>query len=281
MTRHFGLIRAALLALPALLLFASVAAAETQGTTPQMYGGAPGSMVENLNEFYNIDIDTAVTNSTLAMSVPGRTITGLNSVTVDPTTGTLYGVIKAASVSGRLLITLDPTTGIGVEVGNLGDNFSSLAFRADGQLFGLTGDGAAVPETLYLIDKANATKVVARTLGNGADGEVFAYNPYDKHFYHWSGNIAQVYERVQSVAPYAVTNIPITGATNGEVFGAVWDCRNNEFVVSNIISRLQTFSPDGTAGAPYGATLSDEVRGLALVMPPESCDLIFVDGFQA
>lgn len=268
MSGYLRFARLALVALPVSLLFAGGAGAEAE----QVYGGSPF-----LNEWYSIDVDTAVTSSILSVTVPTRTITGIIAAAMDPTSGKTYAIVKAAAVAGRLLIIIDLATAAGVEVGNLGDNFSSLAFRSDGQLFGLTGDGATVPETMYLIDKTNATKVFARTLSNGLDGEVLAYNSNDAFFYHWSGNDIVVFERIDSAAPYAVTNIPLIGAGDAEVFGAVWDCRTNRFVVSNIDSRLQTYATDGTVGAVYGAQLVDDTRGLAL---PHCTDLIFEDGFE-
>ncbi|WP_312783748.1 IPTL-CTERM sorting domain-containing protein [Brevundimonas sp.] len=195
--------------------------------------------------------------------VSGRTITGLNALTRDPVTGTLYAVAKATGVTGRLLITVNVATGIGTEIGNLGDNFSSLAFRSDGQLFGVTGDGASVPETLYLINKSDATKAVATTLGNGADGEVIAYNPDDNSFYHWSGGTI-VFERVLAVAPYTVTDIPITGPTNGEIFGAVWDPARGQFLVHNISSSMDFWTTSGVRSNAQAPTVQD-IRGLALV----------------
>jgi len=232
----------------------------------QLYGASPFQ-----NQFYELDMVTGAAITTNAIDVPTRTITGTNSVTIDPTTNIAYAVVKATGVTGRLLVTIDLDTAVGVEIGNLGDNFSSLAFRADGQLFGVTGDGATVPETLYLIDKGNASVTLASALGNGADGEVIAFEPRDGMLYHWSGNGTVVFEKLESSPPYTVTNIPIVGATNGETFGAVWDECTGVFITSNINSAFNTFAPDGTVTPQYGTT-PDDVRGLALV-GPNSCDV--------
>ncbi len=235
----------------------------------QLYGSSPFQ-----NEFYELDMQTGTAITTTAVTVPSRTITGINSVTIDPTTGTAYAIVKASGVTGRLLITIDVVTAVGSEIGNLGDNFSSLAFRSDGQLFGVTGDGASVPETLYLIDKSDATKVLATALGNGADGEVIAYNPNDGLFYHWSGNGTIVFESVQSSSPYTVTGIPITGSASGEIFGAVWDECLGQFLVSNIASNFRTWTTSGVASAGFGAN-PDDIRGMALV-GQNTCDVDLV-----
>lgn len=215
--------------------------------------------------FYELDPTTGAILVSRVITVPGRTITGAVALTADPTSGTLYAVAKASGLSGgRLLITLDPTSAVGVEVGNLGDNFSSLAFRSDGQLFGVTGDGATVPETLYLINKANASKTLATALGNGADGEVIAYNPNDNSFYHFSGGGSTVFERVLATAPYTVTSISASLGAGGEIFGAVWDPARNAFLISNIASQLRTVTTTGTVSAPI-TTFPNDFRGMALV----------------
>ena len=226
----------------------------------QLYGGSPFQ-----NEFYQLDIDSGAAITTTPVTVPTRTITGINGVTIDPTTGIAYAIVKATAVTGRLLIRIDLATAVGVEIGNLGDNFSSLTFRGDGQLFGTTGNGATVPETLYLIDKTNATKVLAASLGNGADGEIIAFNPDDGLLYHWSGNGTVFFESILATAPYTVTNIPITGGpTAGETFGAVWDECRNVFITSNISSSYATVTPAGVYSPAFG-TAPDDIRGMALV----------------
>jgi hypothetical protein len=223
------------------------------------------------NQLWKLDMATGASLLANAMDVPSRTITGANSLTLDPTTGIAYAVVKASGVTGRLLITVDLDTGVGTEIGNLGDNFSSLAFRADGQLFGVTGDGATVPETLYLIDKANASATIATALGNGADGEVIAFNPRDGMLYHWSGNATLVFEKLVTEPPYTVTDIPVIGTTSGETFGAVWDECTGVFITSNIGSAFNTFAPDGTVTPQFGTT-PDDIRGMALI-GPNSCDV--------
>ena len=215
---------------------------------------------------YYLNPETGAIINGRVITVAGRDITGAQGLALDPTTGQVYAVARAASVSGRLLIRLDLATGVGVEVGNLGDNFSSIAFRGDGQLFGVTGDGATVPETLYLIDKATAAKVVATPLGNGADGEVIAYHPPSNSFFHWSGNATIVFERIQATPPFTVTNIPITGSTGGEVFGAVWDPLRGQFLVHNIASSMDFWTTSGLRSNAQAPTIED-VRGMVLLGP--------------
>lgn len=196
----------------------------------------------------------------------GGVITGTNGIARNPINNDVYVVFKQSAVTGRLLGKLDPLTGVYTIIGNLGDNFSSITFSSDGRLFGVTGDGATVPETVYKIDTATGNKTILRALGNGADGEIICYNSDDNMIYHWSGGSSLVYEKFDT-AGVTVTNIPTIGTTNGETFGACY-YGNNTFLTSNISSRFQTFKTDGTVGVQIGSNSPDDIRGTALITCP-------------
>lgn len=213
--------------------------------------------------FYTLSPADGSVIASHVITVPGRTVTGANGIAMDPVSHTAYAIVKVNGVAGRLLITLDLVTGVGVEVGNLGDNFSSITFRADGQLFGVTGDGATVPETLYTINKANATASVAIALGNGADGEVIAYNPVTGEIHHFSGNGTSVHERFPASSPYTPLTNVVADQGSGEVFGAVWDPSQNQFYLSDISSRLRTITAEGVLGPVLG-TMVQDMRGMVL-----------------
>lgn len=262
--------------LTGLLLAAAPASAQLYGTSPFQNGPNP----EN-GSLYTFDPDTLAWVTGVRVTVDGATVTGITGLTVHPNlpppddalNGRIYAILKLMGVTGRVLATVDPATGVATQIGNLGDNFSSLSFREDGQLFGVTGNGATVPETLWLIDKATGGKTIATALGAGADGDIAAYNPVDDFFYHWSGNGTVVYERVQSTPPFTISNIPVASPTSGETFGAVWDaCQPRTiggtptpvFITSNISSRFDFWTTSGVVVALTG-TAPDDIRGLALV----------------
>lgn len=195
------------------------------------------------------------------LSVAGFTVTGANGAALHPTTHEMFVILKLSGVAGRVLATVDRTTGVCTQIGNLGDNFSCLAFTSAGVLYGVTGDGASVPETLYTIDTATAAKTLAWTLGNGVDGEVIAYYPVDGQMYHCSGNGTVVYESI-NLTTGAIT--PISGALGtGEIFGMVWDPDQNLFVCGNINSNILTLSTTGVVTT--GATAPLDPRGLILI----------------
>ncbi|HMT00399.1 MAG TPA: choice-of-anchor J domain-containing protein, partial [Saprospiraceae bacterium] len=207
----------------------------------------------------NLDLLTVVRR--LAPSLAGFTITGINGLATHPTTGEHYAILKVSGVSGRILAKINALTGVCTQIGNLGDNFSSITFRDDGQLFGVTGDGATVPETMYLIDHTNATKVFATSLGNGADGEVILHVPESNAFYHWSGNTTMVFEKIQDTPPYLITNIPVSGTPGGETFGAYY-LGGGEILVSNIASSFKLWDTLGVVAPSSLMSLPDDLRGL-------------------
>jgi PKD repeat protein len=243
----------------AFTLLLGLGAQQASAQTPLLWGTSPFQ-----DSMWSVDTTTWTVVNRIAPSLSGFTITGMTGLAYDPCGHQTYIIMKVSGVSGRVLGTINLETGVCTQVGNLGDNFSTINFREDGQLFGVTGDGGTVPETMYLIDKATGTKTLAAALGAGADGEVISYNWDDDFFYHWSGNGTVVYEKVMSVAPYTATNIPIIGTTSGETFGALY-MGSNKFIISNISSSFNRCNTAGNWSASFGSN-PDDLRGL--ILPP-------------
>ncbi len=239
----------------------SIARAQFPAVTPKLYGSSPFQ-----DSLWGIDTTNFSVFQRFGPTLAGFTITGMNGMAFDPTTYQTYIIMKVSGVSGRVLGTIDLTTGVCTQVGNLGDNFSSLTFDDNGQLWGATGNGATVPEALYQIDKTTAAKTLMYSMGNGADGEVILYNRSDDHMYHWSGNSTLVFEKwPSSNLTYTPINIPTTGVTGGETFGALY-VNPNYLLISNISSSFNRLLPTGTYSGTFGSN-PDDLRGL--VMPPQ------------
>ncbi len=229
------------------------------GNGPFLWGASPFQ-----DSLWAVDTSNWSIVAHVGPTLAGFTITGINSLAWDHCAHETYCVLKLSGVSGRVLAKIDLESGVCTQIGNLGDNFSTITFRGDGQLFGVVGDGGANGETMYMIDKTTAATTLAVHLGNGADGEILSYNFTDGFFYHWSGNGTVVYEKVQSSPPYTVTDIPISGSTHGETFGALY-LGNSTFIISTIQSTFNYCTAAGGWGAQFGAN-PDDLRGL--VMPP-------------
>lgn len=147
----------------------------------------------------------------------------MNSITRNPVNGLYYGIAKLSGAGGRRLVTVNIANGVCTDIGALVDNFSSLTFHTDGTLFAATGNGATIsPETLYRINTSTAAATLVKVMGNGADGEVIAYNYDDGMLYHWSGNGTAMMEKMDTVSGPS-NFIPISGSLGtGEIFGAVY-----------------------------------------------------------
>lgn len=252
MTKRFTI-----LFLSLLVLLSTHLKAQIPTPQPLIWGASPFQ-----DSMWSVDTSNWSVVHRVAPSLAGFTITGITGLAQDPCNADIYAILKVSGVSGRVLAKIAIPSGACVQIGNLGDNFSTISFREDGQLFGVTGNGATVPETMYLIDKTNGNKTLAAALGAGADGEVICYNRDDDFFYHWSGNGTVVYERVMSVAPYTATNIPIIGATSGETFGALY-IDNGKFLISNISSSFNRCNTAGNWTSGFGSN-PDDLRGLVM-----------------
>lgn len=227
------------------------------------------------DSLWTVDTLTYLVVDSKSPKLTGFTVTGFNGLARHPITGVYFALVKVSGVSGRLLCTYDLVADQLTQIGNLGDNFSSITFSPGGQLFGVTGDGATVPETLYDIDPATATKTLLTALGNGADGEVICYNPDDNMLYHWSGNSTVIFEKILPVSPYTVTNIPIIGTPDGETFGAAYK-GNGKFIISNIGSSFNNVTTDGVWSSSFG-NMPDDLRGLVFTDPIGDVTTCYLD----
>lgn len=222
------------------------------------------------NKYYVFDRTTGSSAFAGTLTISGDTVTGCVGAALHPTTREIYAIIKTtAGASNRRLATVNRSTGVCTLVGPLGDQFASISFTSAGVLYGVTGDGATTPETLYTINTATAAPTLVTALGNGADGEVIAFNSNDGLMYHSSGNGTIVFETI-NLGTLAITNIPVTWT--GETFGLVFDPETGNFLKSNISSVLSTLTPAGVETA--GPTLTDttvtpsvtvDARGLVLL----------------
>jgi Domain of unknown function (DUF2341)/PKD-like domain/LCCL domain len=231
----------------------------TRSGGDKLYGSSPFQ-----DSLWSIDYATYTVIDRLGPTLAGFTITGMNGLATHPLTGEHFIIMKLSGVTGRVLGKINLTTGVCSQVGNLGQNFSSITFSSDGKLFGATGNGSTVPESLYEINPLTAATRLVKTMGNGADGEIICYNPDDNMIYHWSGNSTVVFEKLDTITgPYTPINIPIIGGSGGETFGAYYK-GGGVFLTSNISSSFNTFTTDGVRSAPFGSN-PDDLRGLIRV----------------
>lgn len=179
-----------------------------------------------------VSIDTVTfASTTITLTSTTGTIQGCNGLATDPC-GLNYIVYRVAGT--RYLGTINFASGVITEIGSLADNISSIAYDyTTSTLYGVTGDGANTPETLYEINTTTAAMVFAATLGNGDDGETITFNPTDGLLYHWSGwGVGNAIMETIDPANYAITPVTYSGDLIENVGAAVYV--GGRFLVSDI-----------------------------------------------
>jgi hypothetical protein len=136
------------------------------------------------------------------------------------------------------------------------------------QLIGVTDDFATTPESLFVLDTANASATFRMSLGHGLDGETIAFNPVNRLIYHASG-IAQLggghyWESIDAVAATIVTSTQFTGPDVGpnENTAMVYFPAKARFLVADLDNRLFDTTLAGVA-TWIGQLQSSSLQGLA------------------
>jgi len=245
-----------------LMSFFAVNQAHAQATTRTSTVIAGGSPYQD--SLWTVNAADYSIVKRLSPSITGYTINGILGIATHPATGQHYAIVRVTPGGSRLLVRIDIQTGVCTLVGDLGDNFSSIAFNANGTLFGLTGDGASTPRTLYRVSLVDASlSLPVRTLSSTGTGEVIAYNSTDHKFYHWSGGVPfPVFDRFDTTGLDAVESLSYVG-TSSEVFGATY-VGGGVMLVSDADARYTNWTISGTTATISSAlaTMPDGVRGL-------------------
>lgn len=176
---------------------------------------AQGDLLYTVNSTDNllrtIDPANGTTTSSIAITTAAGSVGWCNGLAYDAITGRLFAILSMTG--GRRLATVDPATGAATVIGLLSDNFAGIAFRVDGTLYGVTGDGANTPESLFTIDTTTAAATLVRALGAGDDGETIGFGA-DLSLYHASGygvqNVDEQFERYDTFGN-VLTPLTISG----------------------------------------------------------------------
>jgi hypothetical protein len=237
-------------------LLAASASAEVLYGISKGFGSA-------LSQVYEMDPLTAQISNAVVVTLPGFTVSHSLALAANPLDNTLWAVIQTSD-NVRRLVTIVPSTGVATQVGPLANQISTLAFRADGTLLGVSGDGGSPPETLYQISTTNGNLTLLFALGNGADGETIAMHPSGL-VYHSSGNNSALFESID-LGTQLVTPL---GSAAGEAFAMGYSAASGQMFLSDINLNLYTVNLANGARTLIGFinSVSDN-RGLAFVGPP-------------
>lgn len=133
-------------------------------------------------------------------------------------------------------------------------------------LVGVTGDGAATPESLFFLDQTNASATFIMSLGSGDDGETIGFNPIDGLLYHASGisDGNRSWESIDVHTATIVSSGPLTGPdVNEETFSIAYNSATGRFLAADRVNGFFDVALDGTA-TKLGTTTGG-LKGLAFV----------------
>lgn len=223
------------------------------------------------DQLYIIDPKTGNTlcHRTITIeNVPDFEIDGANALATDPTTGILWAFLRDGNQ--RELVTIDAKTGVATSICTpTPSGFAGLLFDKTGALYGVTGDGGSPPETLFTLNKEDATATFFMTLGNGTDGEAIGYNNEDNLLYHASGSSVgtYVFEKIDLLTK---TIIPIDNPTVGEEITALtyW-AEPATFLAANLDDELLRMSTEGIQTVV--GNLDHQSKGLAFTFLADPC----------
>jgi uncharacterized repeat protein (TIGR01451 family) len=202
------------------------------------------------------------------IGLPGEVAFAGNGLDVDPTTGELFAIVSTDEEAlTRFLVTVDPRSGMASAIGDLGDRFASLAFNDVGNLYGLTGFGASVPETLYEINPATAAPTLIGSLANGGPGEALAFSDADSLLYHLGG--VDHFESVGLPGPVQ-TPIPLCATIPGSSVRAATHLEADHLIIATG-NRARRVDTDGSH--QWLGTASPGAKGLVL-LEPQQADLM-------
>ncbi len=223
------------------------------------------------NLLRRIDPLTAQTLASVPMTDPsGRTINGSTGLALHPGTGQLWGILKYSG-GVRTLATIDETTGVATIIGSLPDSFAGIAFDAMTTLFGVTGDGASTPSSLWTINQTNAQATLVMALDNsqaGPDGESLAFNAADGKLYRASGlgtpNSDEVLDAIDA-ATQTATRVTLSGFDYEEML-AMTHYVGGVLLGADLDDELLALTDSGVATAI--GTLDHSAKGIAILYPP-------------
>lgn len=177
----------------------------------------------------DVDVTTGLTLGGVALTLAGSTVNGATGLALNPATSSLFGILKLAGQSGRELVTIGIDTGVCTSIGNTGDNFASIAFTLTGTLYGVTGDGAATPQSLFTLSTTDATSTFVMALSPGVGisaGEALGSNPDDGFLYRASGfgvqNLDEIFHRINP-GTLGVTGVILKGDQYSEATAMTYE----------------------------------------------------------
>lgn len=169
----------------------SVTSDHILGLTPPERTVQPGEAASYTLTVKN-PTNSATTHALGVQGIPGDWVDLAPQVTVPPLSSVDVPLTLRSDLAAPLgghgfdIHAIEPNV-FASSVGIPGDRFAGLAFDGNGILYGITGDGANTPSTLFSLNLNDALPTHLLSLGRGDFGEAIGFNPLDGRMYHASG----------------------------------------------------------------------------------------------
>lgn len=219
---------------------------------------------------YVMDDVSLTTSSTYLMTNASGAVLGANGLSIHPTTGVYYIILKIDGLNGRYLGTLNPLTGATITIGKLNENFSAITFSCDGTLFGVSGDGSSTSESLFSIDISDASITFLLSLGNGDDGEVICYNYDDGLIYHGSGLSTAIWETIDPNT-LTVSNVGLSGDNFSEMTSLTYLGSGMFYFRTYDSDNLYEITSGGLVGTVGVTDIDTSIKGMQNQSTMASC----------
>ncbi|MFK7969522.1 MAG: HYR domain-containing protein [Bacteroidia bacterium] len=218
--------------------------------------------VPDVDSIFIWDRTTLALLDSQKVTLGGFVVNGVTSLATHPLTGAIYATVNVGSPSSRLA-TLDPKSGVLTDIGGLGDRFSSITFDPNGRLFGVTGNGATVAETLYEINSATAAVSTLALIGSGTQGHVISFNNADGHIYYASGLTTVSFSKIDTTS-FLQTPISLSGYAISGITSALTYIGGGEFLAAELGATNPGFVRISTAGVVTSTGVSHRktIRGI-------------------
>lgn len=236
-------------ALVALLIFGTTLSAQT-------YYGAI-SPEAGTGQLDILETSTGASVNSTPITMTGLTVKGITGMAHDASTNTIYVLVKHDTVISLAQINL--ITGVLSNLVGLSEKFAGLTITPNGTAYGVTGDGADTPETIYEIDLSNGNLTLNTQPGTGSDGEALAYNSTDGLLYRYGG--AEVFQSIDPMTS-TVTDIFLSREVDSYAHALYYDAAANNFLFAAGDSLFELATNGVLTGIAEITSNNDGYKGL-------------------
>ena len=222
-----------------------------------------------------LDSATWTEVSSVAMTLPGRTVINATGLARHPLTGELYALLSLSGQTPRELVVLNPQTGVASDSGLADDGsgqllFADITFASDGTLYGVTGAGSSLPQCVFQLDTTNGHAIFLASMSYSRGGATLAFHASTGVLYHGTtiSDYNGDYSILESIDPALIAN-GTTFVSNNAMVGAtalsswipdwfIWAGFGDLYLVrtDGVVTYLKTFSSAISGIAVAGAVPS-------------------------